>query len=98
MSKNKLLVLWKTLTDLLNKGFICVSSSPAAAPVLFVRKPGKGLRFCVDYQGLNRVTKKDRYLLPLIYKTLRNISKARWFTKLDVIVTFYKIRITKGDK
>jgi hypothetical protein len=44
------------------------------------------------------VTKKNRYLLPLIYEMLRNISKARWFTKLDVIVAFYKIRITEGDK
>jgi hypothetical protein len=77
MLRNKLLVLQKTLTNLLNKGFIRVSNLPAAAPVLFVCKPGKGLRFCVDYQGLNRVTKKDRYLLPLIYKTLQNISKAR---------------------
>jgi hypothetical protein len=98
MSRDELLVLRKTLTDLLDKGFIRVSSSPAAAPVLFVRKPGGGLRFCVNYQGLNRVTNKDRYLLPLIYKTLRNISKARWFTKLDVIAAFHKIRITKGDK
>jgi hypothetical protein len=98
MSRDKLLVLQKTLTDLFDKGFICVSSSPAVAPVLFVCKPGGGLRFCVDYQGLNRVIKKDRYLLPLIYKTLRNISKARWFTKLNVIAAFYKIRIIEGDK
>jgi hypothetical protein len=98
MLRNKLLVLQKTLTDLLNKRFICVSSSPAAAPMLFVYKPGKGLRFCVDYQGLNRVTKKDCYLLSLIYKTLQNISKARWFTKLDIIAAFYKIQITEKDK
>jgi hypothetical protein len=98
MLRDELLVLWKTLTDLLNKGSICVSSSPAAASVLFVRKLGRGLRFCVDYRGLNHVTKKDRYPLPLIYKTLQNISKARWFTKLDVIAMFYKIRITEGDE
>jgi hypothetical protein len=98
MSRDELLVLRKTLTDLLDKGFIRVSSSPAAAPVLFVRKPGGGLRFCVDYRGLNRVTKKDRYPLPLIYETLRNISKAKWFTKLDVIAAFHKLRITEGDE
>jgi hypothetical protein len=98
MLRDKLLVLWKTFTNLLNKGFICVNSSPATAPVLFVRKPGRGLRFYVDYQGLNYITKKDRYPLFLIYKTLQNISKARWFTKLDVIAAFYKIRIVKGDK
>jgi hypothetical protein len=49
MLRDKLLVLWKTLTDLFNKGFICVSSLSAATPVLFVRKLGRGLRFCVDY-------------------------------------------------
>jgi hypothetical protein len=98
MLRDKLLVFRKTLTDLLNKGFIRVNSLPAAASVLFVCKLGKGLRFCVNYQSLNRVTKKDRYSLPLIYKTLRNISKTRWFTKLNVIVAFYKIWITKKNK
>ena len=98
MSRDELLVLRKTLTDLLDKGFIRVSNSPAAAPVLFVKKPGGGLRFCVDYGGLNKITKKDRYPLPLIYETLRNISKARWFTKLDVIAAFHKIRIAEGDE
>jgi len=83
---------------MLDKGFIRVSNSPAAAPVLFVRKPGGGLRFCVDYCGLNKITRKDRYLLPLIYETLRNIAKARWFTKLDVIAAFYKIRIAEGSE
>lgn len=98
MSRDELLVLRKTLTELLDKGFIRVSSSSAAAPVLFVRKPGGGLRFCVDYRGLNRITKKDRYPLPLIYETLRNIGRAKWYTKLDVVAAFHKIRIAEGDE
>ena len=77
MSRDELLVLRKTLTDLLNKGFIRVSNSPTAALVLFVKKPRGGLRFYINYRGLNRITKKDRYLLPFIYETLRNISKAK---------------------
>jgi transposase InsO family protein len=75
-----------------------VSNSPAAAPVLFVRKPGGGLRFCVDYRGLNKITRKDRYPLPLIYETLRNIGQAKWYTKLDVVAAFHKIRIAEGDE
>jgi hypothetical protein len=77
MSRDELLVLRKTLTSLLDKGFIRVSSSPTLALVLFVKKPSRGLRFCVDYRGLNRLIKKDRYPLPLIYETLRNIGKAK---------------------
>ncbi|KAH0829387.1 hypothetical protein FOPE_10738 [Fonsecaea pedrosoi] len=98
MSREELLVLRKTLIELLDKGFIRVSNSPAAAPVLFVRKLGGGLRFCVDYRGLNKITKKDRYPLPLIYETLRNIGRVKWYTKLDVIAAFHQIRITKGDE
>ena len=98
MSRDELLVLRKTLTELLDKQFIRVSNSSAAAPVLFVRKPGGGLRFCVDYRGLNKITRKDRYPLPLIYETLRNIGRAKWYTKLDVIAAFHKIRIAGGDE
>ena len=98
MNKEELLYLRKTLTDLLDKNFIRVSQSPAAAPVLLVRKPGGGVRFCVDYRGLNELSIKDRYPLPLIRETLRNMGKARWFTKLDIIAAFHKIRIQPGDE
>ena len=93
MNKEELLYLRKTLTDLLRKNFIRVSKSPAAAPVLLVRKPGGGVRFCVDYRGLNELIVKDRYPLPLIRETLRNIGQARWFSKLDIIAAFHKIRV-----
>ncbi len=98
MLRDKLLVLRKTLTELLDKGFIRVSNSPAAAPILFTRKPGGGLRFCVDYRALNKLTRKDRYPLPLIQETLRSLTEAKWFTKLDVIVVFYRIRVVEGDE
>ncbi|KAI0991460.1 hypothetical protein K3495_g16727, partial [Podosphaera aphanis] len=65
MSREELLVLSKTLNDLLDKGYIQASKSEAGAPVLFARKPGGGLRFCCDYRGLNAATKSDRYPLPL---------------------------------
>jgi hypothetical protein len=64
MSRDELLVLRKTLTELLDRGFIRVLNSPAAAPVLFARKPGGGLRFYVNYRALNHLSKKDRYPLP----------------------------------
>ena len=55
MSKDQLLVLRKTLTELLDNGFIRVSNSLAATSVIFVKKPGGGLRFCVDYRRLNEI-------------------------------------------
>ena len=98
MSKDELLVLHHTLNELLDKGFICMSQSSTAAPVLFMRKPGGGLQFCMDYHGLNRITRKDCYLLPLIQETLNSVGKAKYFTKLDVITVFHKIRVVEGDE
>jgi len=56
------------------------------------------LRFCVDYRALNAITQKDRYPLPLIRETLRAMSKARWFTKVDVRAAFHRLRIKEGDE
>ncbi len=56
MSREELLLLWKTLTEYLDKNFIRISSSLAAAPVLFTRKPSGGLWFYVDYRALNAIT------------------------------------------
>jgi hypothetical protein len=98
ISREKLLVLRKTLTDLLNKGWIRASSLTAGAPVLFVKKPGEGFRFCVDYRALNAIISQNKYLLPLIRETLRGLAKARYYTKVDVRAAFYRFCIKKGNK
>ncbi|CCE34913.1 uncharacterized protein CPUR_08852 [Claviceps purpurea 20.1] len=98
MSHEELLVLRATLTDLLDKGWIRASASPASSPVLFARKPGGGLRFCVDYRGLNAITSKDRYPLPLIRETLRQLAKALHMTKLDVRAAFHRMRMALGEE
>ena len=91
MSKDKFQVLKKYLEENLSKGFIWASSSPAAAPVLSVKKPGRGLWFCVDYRDLNALTVKNKYSLPLIRETLDRLCKAVYFTKLNIVAAFNKI-------
>ena len=95
MSREELEVLKKYLTENLNKDFIQASSSPAAAPVLFVKRPGGGLHFCVDYRALNTITIKNCYPLPLIREMLDQLSKAVWYTKLDIVSAFNCIRMKK---
>lgn len=98
MSRDELLVLKKYIKENLEKGFIRPSSSPASSPVLFVKKPGGGLRFCVDYRALNDLSIKNRYPIPRIHETLTLLGKSKFFTKLDVISAFNRIRIAKGDE
>jgi len=56
MMREKLLMLHKTLTELLNKQFIQVSNSSAAVFVLFIQKSEDELWFCVNYWDLNWIT------------------------------------------
>ena len=48
--------------------------------------------------GLNEGTIKNRYPLPLLQETLMRLSKARWFTKLDVRNAYNLLRIAEGEE
>ena len=72
ITRDELLILRKTLNELLDKGFIHTNNSLIKAPVLFVKKKG-GLRFYIDYRGLNDITRKDQYPLFLIKEILSGI-------------------------
>jgi len=82
----------------LNKGFIWASSSLAGAPILFLKKGDGSFRLVVDYRGINEGTVKNRYPLPLIRETLIRISKAWFFTKLDVRGAYNLIRMAEGGE
>ena len=59
MLKDELLVVKKYINKHLNKGFICSSILLAAAPILLAKKLGGGIRFCVNYKGLNAIIIKN---------------------------------------
>ena len=84
-------------TNLAN-GIIRPSKSPAGAPILFDRKSDGSLRLCVDYRGLNNLTIKNRYPLPLIGESLDRLGRAKQFTQLDLTSAYHQMRIRKGDK
>lgn len=98
MSRDELLVLRKTLADLFDKNWIRASSSPGGAPGLFIKKPGGGLRFCVEYRALNTFTERDRYPLPLIKEILQTLTDSKWLSKVDVRLAFYLLRISEVDE
>jgi hypothetical protein len=60
------------------------SKSPLGALVFFIKKKDGKLRFVQDYQALNAITRKNRYLLPLIDDLIHRLKDVRYFTKLDV--------------
>jgi len=82
----------------LTNGFICSTFSPHGAPVLFVKKKDSFLQLCVDFRGLNKITKKDWYPLPLISDLLDSPHKACIYTKIDLRHAYHLVRISEGDK
>jgi len=75
LSPVELSALWTFIDENLNTGFIHPTTSSHAAPVLFVKKKDGSLRLCVDFRGLNKITKKDSYPLPLISDLLDSPSQ-----------------------
>jgi len=82
----------------LNTGFIRPTSSSHGAPVLFVKKKDGSLCFCVDFRGLNCISKKDHYPLPLISDLLDSPRKARVYSKIDLRHAYHLVHIANGDE
>jgi hypothetical protein len=97
-SLEELVAIHEYLASNLAKGFIELSKSPFASLVLFACKGNGSLQFCIDYCKLNTLTKKNRYLLPLINKTLAYLGKAKIFTKLDIRQAFHRICISPDSE
>ncbi|XP_051727379.1 differentially expressed in FDCP 8 homolog isoform X1 [Ctenopharyngodon idella] len=86
------------IEEALNSSFIRPSTSPAAAGFFFIDKKDGGLHPCIDYRGLNNVTVKFRYPLPLVPAALEQLREAKIYTKLDLKSAYNLIRIKEGDE
>ncbi|KAK3537590.1 hypothetical protein QTP70_016616 [Hemibagrus guttatus] len=82
----------------LDAGHIRPSTSPAAAGFFFVGKRDGGLRPCIDYRGLNAITVRYPYPLPLVPAALEQLRGARVFTKLDLRSAYNLVRIREGEE
>ncbi len=98
MSDYKLQKMKNYLIEHLNKDFISSSSASYASFILFVEKKDDSLRFCINYRKLNALTKRNRYSLSLIDETLARIQESKYLTRLNIIVTFNKLRMHSDNK
>eukprot|EP00854_Cymbomonas_tetramitiformis_P034077 gene34077-biopygen10480 len=91
--------LRERLDELLSKGYIRPSSSPFAAPVLMVPKPGKPevLRMVCDYRSINNLTVKDKYPLPDIQQLFDSMHGAKYFSSFDAVDGFWQMAMAPED-
>ncbi len=89
----KLLKVKKYLNENLSKRFITSSQILYFFFVLFALKANEDLRFCVNYQKLNVIFKRNRYSLSLINEIINKIVNCKYLTRLNIISAFNKLRM-----
>jgi hypothetical protein len=97
VSGPELVELKKQIDELSEKGYIRPSTSPWAAPVLFVEKKDGTRRMCIDYRALNEVTIKNKYPLPRIEDLFDQLRGAIVFSKIDLRSGYHQLRIRPSD-
>ncbi|GJR94079.1 putative reverse transcriptase domain-containing protein [Tanacetum coccineum] len=89
--------LSEQLQELSDKGFIRPSSSPWGAPVLFVKKKDRSFWMCIDYRELNKLTMKNRYLLPRIDDLFDQLQGSGVYSKIDLRSGYHQLRVREED-
>jgi hypothetical protein len=97
VSGPKLVELKRQIDELLEKGYIKLSTSPWAAPMLFVEKKDSTKRMCIDYRALNEVTVKNKYPLSRIEDLFDQLRGATVFSKIDLRSGYHQLRIRPAD-
>nr|GEX28847.1 putative reverse transcriptase domain-containing protein [Tanacetum cinerariifolium] len=83
--------------ELLEKGFICLNSSPWGAPALFVKRKDGSFRMCIDYRELNKLTVKNRYPLSRIDDLFDQLQGSSVYSKIDLRSGYHYLRIKEED-
>ncbi|GBG60203.1 hypothetical protein CBR_g3447 [Chara braunii] len=98
MGPGELAKLRRQIDEMIDKGWIKPSDSEFGARVLFVPKKGGKLRMCIDYRGLNRITRKNVYPLPRIDDLLDGAGGCKVFSKIDLKSGYHQIEVDPAEQ
>lgn len=85
----------KMVDQLTTEGVVRPSNSPYASAIVLVKNKNGELRMCVDYRGLNKLTVRDNYPLPLIEDCIEYLENKRCFSVLDLKSGFHQVRVAE---
>lgn len=91
-------IIRKEIDRMLEEEVIEEAESPWASPVVLVPKKNGEIRFCVDYRALNRVTKTDKYPLPVIDEVLQSTKANSVMSTIDLKAGYWQIEVAPEDR
>jgi hypothetical protein len=97
MATKQLAELKDQIKELLEKGYICPSSFPCGAFVIFVLMKNSTQRMCVDYRALNEITIKNKYPLPRLDDIFDQLCDACVFSKIDLRMGYHQLKVQGCD-
>jgi hypothetical protein len=97
MTPKELTELKVQLNELLDKWYICPSSSPWGCTTLFVEKKDQSLRLFIDYRPLNAIIIKNKYSLGRIDILFDQLTGAKVFFNVDLCSAYHQIKIHLED-
>lgn len=62
----------------------------------FAKKDGT-VRYCIDFRGVNTVTRKDSFPLPNMDECLDALGKNTYMSTLDMAQGYYQIEVDPKD-
>jgi hypothetical protein len=65
---------------------------------MLVPKKDGSVRFYIDYQKVNTITRRDAYPLPRIDDTLDTLAGSKWFSTLDTVSRYWQVELEESDK
>lgn len=65
---------------------------------MLVQKKRGAWRFCVDYRKLNNITHKDAFPLPRIEDSLTSLTRAEWYSTLDLASGYWQVEVEDSDR
>ena len=73
-------------------------NSEWAVPIVLVKKKDGMFRFCVDYRGLDHLSRVDPYPMPRIDDLIDRLGQARYLTMLDLARGYWQVPMTPASK
>ena len=88
----------KEIETMLEQEIIRPSSSPYCSPITVVSKPDGNICLCIDFRKLNAITIFDNEPIPQRYEMVTRLTKAKYFTKLDLTKGYWQIPLKENCK